>query len=87
ECLRLAPRRPLVAMAELALACPFEDLGAVHAALPAHAAEKTAEAFDAGGARLHLRLPAAQAGALRARLRDATRDRVRFDAIDTGEAG
>ena len=33
ECLRLAERRPLVAMAALELACAFEDLGAVHVAL------------------------------------------------------
>ncbi|KAF1687991.1 IMPACT family protein [Pseudoxanthomonas broegbernensis] len=78
ECLRLATRRPLVPMVELALSCAFEDLGAVHAALPAHAAEKTGESFHADGARLSLRLPAAQAEALQARLRDGTRDRVRF---------
>jgi uncharacterized YigZ family protein len=78
ECLRLAPRLPLVAMAELELACTFDDLGLVHAALPAHAAEMTGERFDADGARLQLRLPAAQAGPLQLRLRDASRDRIRF---------
>lgn len=82
ECLRLAPRRPLVAMAELELACPFEELGTVHAALAAHAAEKTGESFDAEGARLRLRLPADQAGPLQARLRDATRDRVRCRPVE-----
>ena len=80
ECLRLAARQPLVAMAELELACAFEDIGAVHAALAAHSAEKTAEHFEAEGARLSLRLPATQATALQARLRDATRDRVRFQS-------
>ena len=78
ECLRLALRQPLVAMSELELACAFDDLGLVHAALPAHAAEKTGERFEADGAHLSLRLPAAQAGALQQRLRDATRDRIRF---------
>ena len=78
ECLRLAPRKPLVAMAGLELACAFEDLGTVHAAMHAHAAEKTGERFEADGAHLSLRLPASEAGALQARLRDATRDRVRF---------
>ena len=78
ECLRLAERRPLVAMAALELACAFEDLGAVHVALAAHAAEKTGERFEADGAHLSLSLPAARVEALRARLRDATRDRVRF---------
>ncbi|KAF1705291.1 MULTISPECIES: IMPACT family protein [Pseudoxanthomonas] len=78
ECLRLAERRPLVAMAALELACAFEDLGAVHVALAAHAAEKTGERFEADGAHLSLSLPAARVEALQARLRDATRDRVRF---------
>ena len=78
ECLRLAERRPLVAMAALELACAFEDLGAVHVALAAHAAEKTGERFEADGAHLSLSLPAARIEALQARLRDATRDRVRF---------
>lgn len=78
ECLRQARRQPLVAMVELSLDCPFEDLGAVHAALPAHAATKTAESFHAEGARLSLRLPAAELSALQTRLRDSTRDRVRF---------
>lgn len=82
ECLRLAPRRPLVAMAELVLACPFEELGTVHAALAAHAAEKTGESFDAEGARLRLRLPVDQAGPLQARLRDAARDRVRCRPVE-----
>lgn len=78
ECLRLAERRPLVAMAALELACAFEDLGAVHVALAAHAAEKSGERFEADGAHLSLSLPAARVEALQARLRDATRDRVRF---------
>ncbi len=78
ECLRLAERRPLVAMAALELACAFEDLGAVHVALAAHAAEKTGERFEADGAHLSLSLPAARVDALQARLRDVTRDRVRF---------
>ncbi|KAF1691868.1 IMPACT family protein [Pseudoxanthomonas koreensis] len=78
ECLRLAPRQPLVEMVELELACAFDDLGTVHAALHAHAAEKTGERFEADGAHLSLRLPAGEAAALQSRLRDATRDRVRF---------
>lgn len=80
ECLRLARRQPLVEMAALELACAFEDLGTVHAALLAHSAEKTSERFAADGAHLLLRLPAGEVAALQARLRDATRDRVRTAA-------
>jgi len=78
ECLRTAPRLPLVAMARLQLVAGFEDLGALHAALPAHAAEKRDEQFDANGVRLRVELPADQVDALKIRLRDATRDRIRI---------
>jgi putative IMPACT (imprinted ancient) family translation regulator len=50
----------------------------VHAALALFAAEKLAETFDADGAHFQLRLPADAVEAFRARLRDATRDRVRI---------
>lgn len=79
ECLRRAERRPLVAISEVVLHVPFEDLGTAHAALVAVSAEKTAETFDACGARLALRLPSDNVDALKLRLRDATRNRVRFD--------
>lgn len=77
ECLRLAPREPLVALATLALACPFDDLGHVHAALIAHQATKQNESFDETGARLRVQLPVDRVEALKTQLRDATRNRVR----------
>ncbi len=80
ECLRTASRQPLVAMREFELHCRFEDIGSVHAALSAHAAVKLEEHFAADGLRLRLSLPADRLAALQARLRDATRDRVRFSA-------
>jgi uncharacterized YigZ family protein len=79
ECLRRAERTPLVEVAEIAVHAPFDDLGTVHAALAAANAEKIAETFDSNGARLALRLPVEQVDALKLRLRDATRNRVRFD--------
>lgn len=79
ECLRQAARSPLVEYAEVALHAQFEDLGAVHAALDAFEAEKMAESFDTAGARFHLRLPAARVEPLRIHLRDASRDRIRFE--------
>jgi uncharacterized YigZ family protein len=78
ECLRTAPRQPLIAMAALELHAAFDDIGAVHAALALHGAEKLAETFLADGVRLQLSLPAVRLDALKARLRDATRDRVRI---------
>lgn len=77
ECLRQAERLPVVAMASLAVACPFDDLGTVHAALPAHQAMKREESFDESGARLVIELPADRVDALKIQLRDATRNRVR----------
>jgi uncharacterized YigZ family protein len=78
ECLRLAPREPLIALATLELTCPFDDLGHVHAALAAHKAEKQDEGFDETGARLRVQLPADRVDALKSQLRDATRNRVRI---------
>ncbi|WMJ68845.1 YigZ family protein [Stenotrophomonas sp. 24(2023)] len=78
ECLRTAPRQPLVALAQLQLMAGFEDLGALHAALAAHGADKQDEQFDAQGVRLQVSLPRDQVDALKMRLRDATRDRIRF---------
>jgi putative IMPACT (imprinted ancient) family translation regulator len=78
ECLRLAERIPLIVEAELAFHCPFAHLGDAHAALQAFGAQKTDEGFDAEGAVLRVRLPVDRLDALKIRLRDATRDRVRF---------
>lgn len=82
ECLRVAARRTLIVHASVMLEYPFDVTGAVHAALAAHEAEKLDERFDADGVRLHLRLPESQLAPLKARLRDATRDRVRLHAVE-----
>ena len=78
ECLRTSTRLPLVEMATLQLHAPFDALGSVHAALPAARAAKRDETFDAQGVTLLLELPADRVVDLKTRLRDATRDRVRF---------
>lgn len=77
ECLRTAPRRRLIAMREVELRAGFDDIGAVHAALAQYTAEKLTENFTAEGAMLRIKLPADCIASLKARLRDATRDRVR----------
>jgi putative IMPACT (imprinted ancient) family translation regulator len=81
ECLRRAEKRPLIVFAELEFSCPFADLGAAHAALNAAGAMKSSERFDTDGVTLHLRLPVDRVEDLKTRLRDATRDRVRFAAL------
>jgi len=79
ECLRRGERRPLLAMTRLGLACGFADSAEVHAAIAAFDAIKLEERFDADGVHFALHLPTAHADALKLRLRDATRDRVRFE--------
>ena len=78
ECLRTASRWPLVALREMELRAPFDDLGVVHAALATHGAAKLDERFDADGVVLRLSLPADRVDALAAQLRDATRNRARI---------
>ena len=80
ECLRRAEKCPLIVFAELEFACPFANLGDAHAALNAVEASKIDERFDANGVNLRVRLPAERVDDLKTRLRDATRDRVRFAA-------
>jgi len=79
ECLRTAPRRPLVAMREVIVQAPFGDIGTVHAALAAHGATKLDETFGSDGVRLQVSLPADRVDVLKVRLRDATRDRARLE--------
>jgi uncharacterized YigZ family protein len=79
ECLRTAPRVPLVAWHERVVEAPFDDLGALHAACAAHGAERLDETFDADGVRLRIRIPADSLDALALHLRDATRNRARID--------
>jgi len=79
ECLRLAPRLPLVDTTTLTVHVGFEDISLLHHLLPMFAAAKQAETFDADGARIVLELPVDQVDALKTRLRDATRDRACFD--------
>lgn len=76
ECLRTAPRLPLVALQQLHVRAGFDDLGALHAALAAHSAQKLDERFDADGVVVTIELPLDQCDALKTRLRDATRNRV-----------
>ncbi|WP_202839877.1 IMPACT family protein [Luteimonas saliphila] len=79
ECLRLAPRLALVETARVRVHVGFEDVSTLHQLLPVFAATKLDEDFDATGACLALELPASALADLKTRLRDATRDRARFE--------
>ncbi|WP_133498396.1 IMPACT family protein [Cognatilysobacter terrigena] len=78
ECLRLADKIERIETAVLRLRFGFADTGAVHAALAAADVARTDEHFDGDGVELALRLRADRVEALKAHLRDATRDRVRL---------
>ena len=83
ECLRLAPRRALVAWRQAELACDFALAGAVHALLDAAGAQKLEERFDEAGLHLRLRLPASSYAELADRLRDASRGAARLRPLET----
>ena len=76
ECLRTAPRQPLIPMSDLEILFGFEDTGAVHSTLMQFAAEKTSEHFDAAGSTVNVRLPLSEVDRVKVALRNATRDRA-----------
>ena len=77
ECLRLAARVPLVAMARLSVHCSFSDLALLKARCPGWQARIEQESFDAEGATLELELPADQVEGTCARIIDLTRGQAR----------
>lgn len=76
QCLRLAPRVPIVDFTEACLRFGFADTGVVHALVAGHGAVTLHARSDAQGTELRIRLPAASLDALAAALRDATRNRA-----------
>jgi len=82
ECLRLAERVPLVAMARLAVHCAFADLALLKARCPAWHARIERETFDAEGATLELELPADRLDEACARVVDLTRGQGRVRRLD-----
>lgn len=82
ECLRLAGRTPIVAMATLALHSEFADLALLKARLHEHHVMIDSETFLADGADLRLRLPAAEVDEVQARITDITRGRSIARRVD-----
>lgn len=78
ECLRTAAKLERVALANARLRFAFADTGPVHAVIASLGVERIDEHFDGDGVELLLRLPAHRLPALKAQLRDATRDRIRL---------
>ena len=76
ECLRLAPKRAIVETVAFGFALTFAEIAPLRAKLAACGAEIEAETYAADGVNWRVRLPRAQADALRRVLADATRGRV-----------
>jgi uncharacterized YigZ family protein len=75
ECLRLAERVPIVAMARLGVHCEFADLPRLKARMKELGAEIEQELFDAAGVTVHLRLPQDRVGEATLRISDINRGR------------
>jgi putative IMPACT (imprinted ancient) family translation regulator len=86
ECLRTAPRRPLVDWCEAELAADFALAGPLHGLFDALGAQKLDEGFDEHGLHLRLRLPASSFDALADRLRDLSRGAARLRRLETPDA-
>jgi uncharacterized YigZ family protein len=82
ECLRLAERTPIVAMARFGVHCDFADLALMKARLKELHAEVEQENFDASGVTLHLRLPQHQLAEARSRIVDISRGRSEAFSIE-----
>ncbi|SFS15217.1 uncharacterized protein, YigZ family [Dyella sp. OK004] len=76
ECLRVAERLPIIAMARLGLHCEFAELALLKARLKELGAQIEQEEFGVDGVALQLRLPESQLGDAQARITDITRGRV-----------
>lgn len=76
ECLRTAPRVPIVARVGLAVRCGFDAVGSVRNIVAAHGGECTDEAFDEHGAILQVALPATARPGFEVAVRDATRGKA-----------
>ena len=82
ECLRMAERVPIVAMARLALEGGFADLALVKARLSQLDATLLHEHFEANGATLECELPAHRISEAEVRIADLSRGRIAVRRID-----
>lgn len=82
ECLRTAPRRPLVAMREFLADCDFGQLALLRARLGQFEAEVADEHYHASGVTLRLRLPESRARELGDWWRDFTRGQGSLRPVD-----
>lgn len=82
ECLRLAERVPIVAMARLSTHCAFADLALLSARLREHGAQIEGEDFDSGGVSLQWSIAEDRVAATQARVLDISRGRSEARRLD-----
>lgn len=82
ECLRVAERAPIVAMARLGLHVEFAELALLKSRLKELDAEVEHEQFDANGVELRVRLPDIRVADTEQLIRDLTRGRSAAKRLD-----
>ena len=82
ECLRLAPRQPIVEMVDLTFGCGFSDHALLRARLEGMDCQIVAEDFGADGVGLHISAPAAREAEVRARITDITRGQAMIRVVE-----
>lgn len=82
ECLRLAERRPLVAMSRFTTRCAFAELDLFRARLAELDAEVEQEDYESEGVALRIRLPSARLDDARTRIADISRGRSRVAVLE-----
>ena len=87
ECLRLAERMPIVAMARLSVHCAFAELALLKARLKEWQASIESEQFDGDGVALQLQLPVARLTEAQSRIIDISRGRSRAFRLDQVPGG
>lgn len=82
ECLRLAPRTPIVAMGRLGMHCDFAELALVSARVRELGGEIERETFVADGADIVVSAPLDRIETIEGRVVDITRGRVQSRRLD-----
>ncbi|MEX1827641.1 YigZ family protein [Luteibacter sp. CQ10] len=82
ECLRLAPRTPIVAMGRLGMHCDFAELALVSARVRELGGEIERETFVADGADVVVSAPLDRIEAIEGRVVDITRGRIQPRRLD-----
>jgi len=86
ECLRLAPRTPIIARSTVLVTCDFASVAALQSRSRDLEAEVLDLKFDADGAQVHLLVADTRLESVRDLVRDLTRGRGRVDPVPLGEA-